>query len=33
MEFESVIEQCVKDAQLYQDENFILKVVQLKELL
>lgn len=33
MEFEGVIEQCVKDAQLYPDENFILKVVQLKELL
>ena len=30
MEFETVIEQCVKDSQLYPDENFILKVVQLK---
>jgi hypothetical protein len=30
MEFEGVIEQCVKDSQLYPDENFILKVVQLK---
>ena len=30
MDFEGVIQLCVKDAQLYPDENFILKVVQLK---
>ena len=30
MDFENIIQQCVKDAQLYPDDNFILKVVQLK---
>ena len=30
MDFEDIIQQCVKDAQLYPDEEFILKVVQLK---
>ena len=33
MNFEGIIEQCVKDSQLFDDEEFILKVVQLKELL
>ena len=30
MDFENIIQNCTKDAQLYPDENFILKVVQLK---
>ena len=33
MDFEKVIGQCVADAQLFPDEEFVLKVVQLSELL
>ena len=33
MEFEDIIVQCTKDLLLFPDENFILKVVQLSELL
>ena len=33
MTFENVIVQCAKDSHLYPDDEFILKIVQLKELL
>jgi len=33
MRFEGVIEECAKESQLYPDPEFILKIVQLGELL